>query len=121
MKRSAPLRRSAPLKRSRIRRKPKRDDGQRDEPYLRWVRLQACARCGAVHGIHAHHATAGRGYGQKAPDYTAVPLCALCHRRFHLALAPFDVGREGRAQWMAAQAVIHRVRYERWLTADGLL
>lgn len=107
MNRSSRLRRRTPL---RPRREP-RADPKRDEDYLRWIRRQACAACGRHRGIQAHHATAGRGLGQKAHDHTAVPLCAECHRMFHDGRGAFDLTREARAAWMRDAAAQVRARY----------
>lgn len=46
--------------------------------YLDWIRMQPCAVCGSW-GSEAHHA-GHHGYGEKASDWTAIPLCAAHHR-----------------------------------------
>ena len=96
----------------RKRAKP-RDDGKRDPAYLAWIRRQPCALAtyACTGGTHAHHATAGRGLGQKAHDHTAVPLCALHHEAFHAGRAPFDGGKEARAAFMRMTAAAYRVTY----------
>ena len=68
-------------KRSRPRRGP-----DRNPVYLAWIRTLACAVCarsgsGATIVEAAHTNILGpRGLGQKASDYSAIPLCAAHHR-----------------------------------------
>jgi hypothetical protein len=51
----------------------------RDWRYRAWIRTLPCAVCGIQTRIEACH-TGPRGLGQKASDYTCVPLCAEHHR-----------------------------------------
>lgn len=50
----------------------------RSPAYLAEVRARPCCNCGAAAPSDPHHA-GQRGVGQKADDYTAVPLCRRCH------------------------------------------
>ena len=51
----------------------------RNPRYLAWIRAQPCCVCGITRGIEASH-TGPHGLGQKAPDSSAIPLCARHHR-----------------------------------------
>ena len=51
----------------------------RNSRYLAWIRAQPCVVCGTRKGIEASH-TGPHGLGQKSPDSSAVPLCAMHHR-----------------------------------------
>lgn len=48
--------------------------------YLAYVRSQPCCSCGAPGPSDPHHSGL-RGVGQKADDYSCVPLCRPCHER----------------------------------------
>ena len=50
----------------------------RSGPYLAFVRARACCSCGLPGPSDPHHA-GERGVGQKADDYSCVPLCRRCH------------------------------------------
>lgn len=69
----------------------------RDPMYLEHVRMTGralgCCICEDTSNIHAHHeprflsehadtAYTG-GMGEKASDYTAVPMCSRCHGELH--------------------------------------
>ena len=68
-------------KRSRPRRGP-----ERSPEYLAWIRTLPCAVCAkgsaAAIFVEAAHTNAmgGRGLGQKASDFSAIPLCCGHHR-----------------------------------------
>jgi hypothetical protein len=94
LRRSVPLRRGAPLKRGMaprrlvpVRRKrldPRRGP-DRSPDYLAWIRTLRCVVCGRPPGsvlIEAAHTNAlgPRGLGQKASDFSAIPLCSGHHR-----------------------------------------
>jgi hypothetical protein len=49
----------------------------RDPKYLDWIRRQPCLLCGGP--SEAAH-TGPHGYGQKASDHDAIPLCWRHHR-----------------------------------------
>jgi hypothetical protein len=51
----------------------------RDPKYLRWIRTLPCSVCRTTRNIEAAH-TGPHGLGRKAPDSTAIPLCAKHHR-----------------------------------------
>ena len=56
--------------------------------YLDWIRGLNCAGCGALPPSEAHHLKGdlnASGAGLKAPDWLAMPLCMLCHRKMHEA------------------------------------
>lgn len=91
-----------------------------DEAYLSWIRRQPCAMSNHARRPHgrseAHHATHGRGLGQRTHDHTAVPLCSLCHAAFHDGREPFlMMTRWEREVWMDEMAAKHRAAYERWM------
>ena len=48
----------------------------RCEAYLRAVARLPCIHCGKVGASQAAHSDTSKGMGIKAPDWTAVPLCA---------------------------------------------
>ncbi len=50
----------------------------RSGPYLAFVRARECCSCSAPGPSDPHH-TGSRGVGQKADDYSCVPLCRRCH------------------------------------------
>lgn len=50
----------------------------RSRPYLDFVRARECCSCIAPGPSDPHH-TGSRGVGQKADDYSCVPLCRRCH------------------------------------------
>ncbi len=58
----------------------------RDAAFLRFIKTQDCSvpGCQAIY-IEAHHA-GDHGFSQKAPDRTAIPLCANHHQHGPLAV-----------------------------------
>jgi hypothetical protein len=58
---------------------------ERDPQYRAWIRSQPCAACGTHIGVEAAH-TGPHGLGQKASDYTCIPLCYEHHRTGNEAL-----------------------------------
>lgn len=77
--------------------------------YLEWLHHLPCCimdhECGGA--ITAHHA-GSRGLGQKAPDYTAVPLCDKHHNR----MSHISVHSVGRNFW-----INHGIRIEELIKA----
>lgn len=61
----------------------------RDAAYLTWIRSLPCAACGRAARSEAAHVGTDGGTGIKANDYSAIPLCAACHRvgpnSYHMA------------------------------------
>ena len=66
---------------------PPRRGSEPDDPYLKWIREQACAVCELLSirrsqfsflKIEAAH-VGERGMGQKCPDRQAIPLCIEHH------------------------------------------
>lgn len=51
----------------------------RDWKYRAWIRSFPCAACGIEQNVEAAH-TGPHGLGQKASDYTCIPLCINHHR-----------------------------------------
>jgi hypothetical protein len=51
----------------------------RNYRYRAWIRSLPCAACGLTPGGQAAHTGTDRGIGQKASDYSCIPLCADCH------------------------------------------
>jgi hypothetical protein len=49
-----------------------------DEAYKAWIRKQPCVCCGTRRYVEAAH-VGTRGLGQKASDYTTLPLCSWHH------------------------------------------
>lgn len=90
MKRSKPLKRHDWMRRRKRRKKPG------DDPwYLEAVRGLPCV-VQRIHvnwpcegRVHAHHAGRRPGVGLKAPDETAIPLCAIHHAQWHGAYGLF--------------------------------
>jgi hypothetical protein len=60
-------------------RKPTRKGPPRDPAYLAWIREMACIGCGIEGRSEAAHTGTDGGMGQKASDYSCVPLCSNCH------------------------------------------
>lgn len=64
----------------------------RDPAYLDWIRTLRCEACGRAPCEAAHTGSDG-GTGIKASDYSAVPLCHICHRTgtysYHAGRATF--------------------------------
>lgn len=58
----------------------------RDKKYLKFVKKYPCCACGWRPNnhllVHAHHTETG-GMGIKGSDYSAVPLCFICHDKVH--------------------------------------
>ena len=53
---------------------------ERDPDYRAWIRSLPCCACGSTKDVEAAHTGTDGGKGQKASDYSCVPLCASCHR-----------------------------------------
>lgn len=51
-----------------------------DALYLAWIRTLRCSACGKSAPSEAAHTGNDGGTGIKASDYSAIPLCAHCHR-----------------------------------------
>jgi hypothetical protein len=54
----------------------------RSEKYLAFIRAMPCAGCANPGPSDPHH-YGSRGVGQKASDFSVVPLCRKCHDHFH--------------------------------------
>ena len=95
LRRSVPLPRGLPPKRivpvRKMRLQPRRGPDRSPE-YLAWIRTLECVVCARVSGgatvVEAAHTNVlgARGMGQKASDFSAVPLCTGHHRsiRIHI-------------------------------------
>lgn len=123
LKRHSPLRPSArPLRRrSPMRRLPARRLRRQgsDPAYLEAVRGLGCSAYWGVRQrpsdqytvhtrcegpIHAHHAGKRPGVGLKAPDDTAIGLCASHHRDWHQGRGPFEeMNKAERRAWSDAR------------------
>jgi hypothetical protein len=95
LRRRVPLRRSVPLPRGlppkrivpvrKMRLRPRRGPDRSPE-YLAWIRTLGCVVCSRVGGgatvVEAAHTNVlgARGMGQKATDFSAIPLCSGHHR-----------------------------------------
>jgi len=51
----------------------------RSPKYLAWIRTFPCLLCRRLRGVEAAH-SGPHGIGQKASDFSALPLCSDCHR-----------------------------------------
>lgn len=61
-----------------------------DKAYTAWLRsCRSCASCGTDRDLEIHHHTGRRGFGQRASDKDAMPLCRRCHHDFHHASGRF--------------------------------
>lgn len=54
-----------------------------DPKHLARLRELPCCKCGRAPPSVPHHHTGRRGFGQKAHDRDAMPLCHACHEDFH--------------------------------------
>lgn len=80
---------------------PKPEPVADDPQYLDRVRDQPCRCCGRYGPSEAHHCKDVpphdqrgiyrrlAGMGKRSSDHDAIPLCAECHRKFHLNRAAF--------------------------------
>jgi hypothetical protein len=95
----------------------RRVEPERDARYRAWIKTLACVCCGRMPCDPAHTGTDG-GMGQKASDYSCVPLCRTCHDVYHS-----KDGERGRALWLRygvnlkARIRRYRERYEREVLA----
>jgi hypothetical protein len=92
----------------------------RDYDYMRWVKTMPCLLVdvcvGCLGPVEAHHA-GERGFGQKAPDDTCIPLCTAHHRAWHDGKWPFlGVSKEMRRSWAQLAIAFTRLR---WNAAAG--
>jgi hypothetical protein len=71
----------------------------RNALYRAWIRSLPCCRCGLEPAGEAAHTGRDGGMGQKASDYSCVPLCRDCHTQnadsYH-RLGRADFGRRYR-------------------------
>lgn len=70
----------------------KKPSRARDEAYLCFIRAHDCISCGAPGPNYAHHArklSPGEPGSSKTSDFTAVPLCQVCHTAEHIGY-PMD-------------------------------
>ena len=72
------------MKRTPLKRRPRKKQPEDDKLYLEWLHTLPCELwpnpATVCHGpIEAHHA-GDHGFGRRAPDRTAIPLCAKHHR-----------------------------------------
>lgn len=58
-----------------------KDEPDRSEKYLAFVRSLPCSVCSSTQSIHAHHTE--RDIGQKGSDFLTIPLCAMHHEAYH--------------------------------------
>jgi len=96
-----------------------------DPAYIAWLHTQDCRVAVALNSyatcygpIHAHHA-GERGFGQRAPDVTAISLCQRCHAAYHDCRGFFaGMNRAERRQWCDDRIAEQRSRY---LASNGEL
>jgi len=60
-----------------------RQPREHDEGHLRFIRREPCCICGDDVHVEAHHPRFTAGFGEKAHDDLAVPLCGRHHRELH--------------------------------------
>src|SRR5450631_1524837 len=92
---------------------PTRKGPPRDKEYLAWIREMPCIACGIEGQSEAAHTGRDGGMGQKASDYSCVPLCADCHTQ-----APGAYHRIGKRAFeerhgLRFAAVVDRLQRER--------
>ena len=56
-----------------------RQQPERNEDYLKWIRKQPCVVCAVSWNVEAAH-TGAHGLGQKSSDLSCLPLCRKHHR-----------------------------------------
>jgi hypothetical protein len=54
----------------------------RDAKYLKFLRSLPCTKCKATYEVDSHHTETG-GMGLTGSDYSALPLCRICHCDLH--------------------------------------
>jgi hypothetical protein len=77
------------IARTPLKRRPRKKQPGDDPAYLRFIRslpceLFPCLADPCQGRVEAHHA-GDHGYAQRAPDRTAIPLCARHHRESTIA------------------------------------
>jgi hypothetical protein len=84
-----------------------------DPEHLRRLRAMPCAKCGRAPPSEAHHATGGRGMGQRSHDELAMPLCSDCHWDFHHACRQFGkMNKTERRAWQATMSERYRPKID---------
>lgn len=53
----------------------------RKPAYLQWIKRFPCVGCGTTRMVDPSH-TGRHGYGQRADDLDALPMCRTCHIEF---------------------------------------
>ena len=76
--------------------------------YLAWIRTQPCLVCGSTRWIEAAH-TGPHGLGQKSPDTSAVPLCAMHHRTGKDSYHRLGPRKFGEAHNLDLAAIVRRL------------
>lgn len=86
---------------------PKPPKPARSRSYLDFIRAMACCICSAPPPSDPHH-WGERGMGQKATDFSAVPLCRVHHDQWH------DHRRftHGGRRWSVDEGVTHLLRVQ---------
>lgn len=89
---------------------------ERDAKYLAFVRTHPCALCGKRFGIEAAH-FGPHGFGSKASDYQAMPLCRSCHRKQgRMDIATFEATFHVNPYLIAFTMLVawHVIQMNRW-------
>lgn len=70
-----------------------------DSDYTDWLRRQPCNQCGRQAGCDPHHRT-GAGVALRSHDHEAMPMCRICHTKFHAASGPFrEMNKQARRDY----------------------
>ncbi len=54
---------------------------ERSRAYRYWIKRFACVSCSSTRNVDVSH-TGAHGYGQRADDFDALPMCRKCHDAF---------------------------------------
>ena len=91
---------------------------QRNPQYLRWVRSLPCAVCGSLRNIESAH-TGPRGLSQKAPDTSAIPLCARHHRTGNDAYHKLGPRRFSEVHGLDIPAIVARLSAKPFIRVES--
>lgn len=92
-----------------------REGAVRSPTYLAWLRTLDCAWCGVAGPSEAsHHPEPGHGrMAKKTDDLRALPLCTICHGRYHAIGQVGLMSPEQSRQWVETRITRTLIRYMR--------